>query len=127
MIQLQQDTIECLATYLKKDPEPCLKKQLRLTFTNKEAGAEAKELLQRDLQGVLTGLGDNGGPKIARRKCKDVNTRTEAMSAIKKAVADYNAQEGPGIGDKLTKWALYLGIGALVIVICVLLWKKFKA
>ena len=122
---LSQQTIEHLATYLKKTALYG-KKQLRLTFTNKEAGREAKELLQNDLKGEIE-IRDDGGPKIFRLKFKDSSARSEFLSYMNKAVADYNTSEGPKLGEKLTQWVLYLGIGALMIVIIVLLWKKFKA
>lgn len=123
---LSQQTIEVLAAYLKKTALYG-KKQLRLTFTNKEAGAEAKELLQRDLQGFITRIADDGGPKIFRLVFPDSSKRSEFLSYMNSAVAEYNATDGPKVGEKLTQWVLYLGIGVLLIVIVVLLWRKFKA
>lgn len=130
-VKLSKQTIEQLAAYMT-DCEAAYKTQIYFCFSNKEAGAEAFDLLKKDLAGVCNydawsgwfGWGDKRDFYLG---FTDANTRSEVLSEIKRAVAEYNASEGPGLGQKLTQWVLYLGIGALLIVIIILLWKKFKA
>lgn len=128
--RLSKQTIELLAAYMT-DCDPAYKTQIYFCFSNKEAGAEAYDLLKQDLADVCNydawrgwfGWGDKRDFYLG---FTDAETRSQVLSDIKQAVAEYNASEGPMVGEKLTKWVLYLGIGALLIVIIILLWRKFK-
>lgn len=130
-VKLSKQTIELLAAYMT-EIEAAYGTQIYFCFSNKEAGEEAYDHLKEDLGSLCNydawsgwfGWGDKRDFYLG---FTDAQTRSEVLSAIKQAVAEYNATEGPGIGQKLTQWVLYLGIGALLIVIIVLLWKKFKA
>lgn len=130
--KLSNQTIELLAAYMT-DCEAAYKTQIYFCFSNKEAGAEAYDLLKADLADVCNydawsgwfGWGDKRDFYLG---FTDANVRAEVLSDIKRAVAEYNAStsSGSGIGPKLSSWATYLAIGAVAVVIIILLWRKFK-
>lgn len=128
--RLSKQTIELLAAYMT-DCDPAYKTQIYFCFSNKEAGAEAYDLLKQDLADVCNydrysgwfGWGDKRDFYLG---FTDAETRSQVLSDIKQAVAEYNATDPSGIGPKLKGWATYLAIGALAVLIIILLWRKFK-
>jgi len=128
--KLSKQTIEVLAAYMT-DCDPAYKTQIYFCFSNKEAGAEAYDLLKRDLADVCNydawsgwfGLGDKRDFYLG---FVDAETRSQVVSDIKQAVAEYNTSSGPNVGTKLKSWGTYLAIGAVAVVIIILLWRKSK-
>lgn len=127
--RLSNQTIELLAAYMT-DCDVAYKTQIYFCFSNKEAGAEAYDLLKMDLADVCNydawsgwfGWGDKRDFYLG---FTDAETRSRVHSEIMAAVAEYNATS-PGIGPKLKGWATYLAIGAAAVIIIILLWRKFK-
>lgn len=133
MGRLRQATIELLATYMT-DCEAAYKTQIYFCFSNKEAGAEAFDMLKADLADVCNydawsgwfGWGDKRDFYLG---FVDASTRSAVLSEIKQAVAEYNASGGSSLETglkKLSGWGTYLIIGAAAVVILILLWKKYK-
>lgn len=133
MGKLRQQTIELLAAYMT-ECEAAYKTQIYFCFSNKEAGAEAFDLLTEDLSSVCNysaysgwfGWGDKRDFYLG---FTDASVRNEVLSEIKQAVAEYNTSSMTGLESglkKLASWSAYLIIGALSVAIFVLLWRKFK-
>lgn len=131
-MRLSNATIELLATYMT-ECKAAYKTQIYFCFSNKEAGAEAFDMLKSDLADVCNydawsgwfGWGDKRDFYLG---FVDASTRSAVLSEIKQAVAEYNASDG-GAGNfvkKLSGWTTYILIGVAAVVILILLWKKYK-